>query len=73
MYSSSGSEDEDFLDSCASKCLLLHELPVRQCQLHPVSVDRNKFGEYHHLYRKLRNYPSRFLEYLRMEIETFLE
>ena len=40
-------------------------------QVHPVNVDINIFGEYHYLYKKLRNYPNRFFEYLRMEIETF--
>ena len=69
MYSSS-SEDE-LLDSCAAKRLLLQELSVREYQVHPVNVDRHIFGEYHHLYKKLRNYPNRFFEYLRMEIETF--
>jgi hypothetical protein len=73
VYSSSGSDDEDLLDSCASTCLLLQELPLREYKMHPVNVDRNNFGDYHHLYKKLRNYPSRFFEYLRMEIETLLE
>jgi hypothetical protein len=40
-------------------------------QVYPVNVDRNHFTVNHHLYKKLRNYLSRFFEYLRMEIETF--
>ena len=70
MYSSSSSEDE-LLESCAIKHLLLQELSVAEYQVHPVNVDRNIYGEYHHLYGKLRNYPNRFFQYLRMEIETF--
>jgi hypothetical protein len=60
---SSSSDDEELLDSCASKCLLLQELSVREYQVHPVNVDRNNFREYHHLYKKLRNYLSRFFKY----------
>ena len=30
MYSSSCSEDEELVDSCASKCSLLQELPMEQ-------------------------------------------
>jgi hypothetical protein len=72
MYSSSSSDDEELLDSCASEWfLLLQESSLREYQVHPANVGRNNFGEYHHLYKKLRNYPSRFFEYLRMEIETF--
>ena len=70
MYSSSSSEDE-LLESCAIKHLLLQELSVAEYQVHLVNVDRNIYGEYHHLYGKLRNYPNRFFQYLRMEIETF--
>jgi hypothetical protein len=59
MYTSNSSDDEELLDSCASKCfLLLQETFLQQYQEHPVSVDRNAFGQYHHLYKKLGNYPS---------------
>jgi hypothetical protein len=36
-----------------------------------VIVCINNFGEYHHLYEKLRNNPRRFFRYLRREIKTF--
>jgi hypothetical protein len=72
VYSSSSSDDEESLDSCASEWfLLLQESSLQEYQVHPVNVDRNNFGEYHHIYKKLRNYPSRFFKHLRMEIETF--
>jgi hypothetical protein len=56
VYSSSCSDDEELLDSCASTCLLPQELPLRECQVHPVHVDRNNIRECHQAYRRLRNY-----------------
>ena len=49
----------------------LQELPAYR--VHPVSIDRNNFRKYHHLYKELRNYPSKFLEYFRMVTEVLLE
>jgi hypothetical protein len=70
VYSINCSDDEELLDSCAAKCLLLQELPMRGYQVHPVDADRNIFREHHHLYEKLKLSES-ILEYLRMKIETF--
>ena len=65
MYSSGSSDNEEFLGSCS----LLQELPLQEYPLHPVKVNRYNFGQYR-VYEELRNYPSRFFEHLRMEIET---
>jgi len=51
-YSRCTSDGEESLNSCASKCILLQELPERQYQVHSVSVDRSNFGEYHHQYKE---------------------
>lgn len=32
---------------------------------------RTKFGEFHHVYKNLRQHPDRFFKFLRMSIETF--
>jgi hypothetical protein len=71
MCSGSSSDYEELLGSCASKCLLLQELSVREYRVHPVNVKRNNFGEYHHLHKKLRYYPTRFFGYLRTEIDNY--
>lgn len=33
--------------------------------------ERYQFGEFHHLYNKLRGYPELFKNYTRMSVETF--
>jgi hypothetical protein len=52
VYSSCSSHEEELLGICASKCLFLQESRVQQCKLHQLSVNRNNFLEYHHLYKK---------------------
>jgi hypothetical protein len=52
-YSSCSSDSEESLDSCASKCLLLQELPEQVCQVHSVSVGRSNFRGYYHQYKEL--------------------
>jgi hypothetical protein len=68
MNSSGSTDNEEFLGNSS----LLQELPVREYPVRPVSVNRYNFGQYHHVYKELRNYPSRFFEYLRTVIETLL-
>lgn len=43
----------------------------REYSVHPVNVVRGQYGEFHHLYRDLRNHPERFFELMRMSIRTF--
>lgn len=33
--------------------------------------ERLEFGEFHHLYEKLRGYPELFKNYTRMSVDTF--
>lgn len=65
-----GIEEELLLDSSATKWFLLFN-SEREFGAHPVNLQREEYGEFHHLYKQLRNYPRRFFQYLRMEIETF--
>ncbi|CAH1979246.1 unnamed protein product [Acanthoscelides obtectus] len=43
----------------------------RRYGIHPINKRRKKFGEFHHLYVELREYPEKFFEYLRMSISTY--
>lgn len=65
-----GFEEELLLDSLATKWFLLLN-SEREFGVHPVNVEREQLGEFHHLYNQLRIYPRRFFQYLRKEIETF--
>ena len=47
--------------------------PEREHWVHPVNQDRPVFGEFHHLYTQLRDYPKRFKGYLRLSVEQFDE
>lgn len=69
VYSGTIRDNEELLGNCA----VLRELHVREYQVYPGSVDGNNFGEYHHLCKMLRNFQSRFVQYLIMEIETLFE
>lgn len=46
-------------------------LKKRLCWIHEINKERSKYGEFHHLYEKLRQFPERFFEYTRMKVETF--
>ncbi|KAJ8910966.1 hypothetical protein NQ315_003659 [Exocentrus adspersus] len=39
--------------------------------IHPINRERHLFGEFHHLYNKLRMYPDRFWNYMRMSVRSF--
>jgi hypothetical protein len=39
--------------------------------VHPLFKEKNKFGEYHHVFCALRRFPAKFFEYLRMPSDTF--
>ncbi|CAH2009900.1 unnamed protein product [Acanthoscelides obtectus] len=43
----------------------------RRYGIHPINKRRKRFGEFHHLYVELREYPEKFFEYLRMSISTY--
>jgi len=49
VYSSSSSDNGEIMGSCAPKCSLLQESPVRHYPLYWVSVHRYDFWESHHL------------------------
>ncbi len=63
-------EEEILLCSCASKFYLLQDRKLKYCT-HQMYIEKNKFGEFHHLYNDLRQYPPKFFEYMRMKVETF--
>lgn len=67
----SNSEEEDLiLASNAVKHYLLG-CTKREYSAHPIIVERNVFGEYHHLYKDLRLHPTKLYNYMRMKNETF--
>ena len=39
--------------------------------VHPINQSHQQFGEFHTLYKDLRNYPDRFYTYYRMSTEQF--
>ncbi|CAI6373758.1 unnamed protein product [Macrosiphum euphorbiae] len=39
--------------------------------VHNMNKCRSKFGEFHHVYKNLREHPDRFFKFLRMSIATF--
>jgi len=43
----------------------------RKVWVHAIYKDREVLGEFHHLYFQLREFPIKFYEYSRMQIETF--
>lgn len=43
----------------------------RKFQTHPINRERKKLGEYHHLFKTLRQHKDRFFEYTRMSISSF--
>lgn len=54
------------------KCfMLVYDENKRRYGVHPVNRSRSTYGEYHHLYRNLRNFPDKFFQYLRMSVESF--
>lgn len=63
-------EEALLLESNATKWFLMYNND-REFQVHPVNMEREDYGEFHHLYKKLRNFPDRFFQYLRMGIHTF--
>ena len=44
---------------------------TRKFSAHPINTQRYTYGEFHHLYKQLRQHPTKFREYMRMQIETF--
>jgi hypothetical protein len=50
---------------------LLNGLKKIKCGVHPINQIRSSYGEFHHLYLELRNFPDRFFHYLLMSIEIF--
>lgn len=68
----SDSEDEILLSSSATKYYILEiEQKRRKLCAHPINNERYVFGEFHHLYKDLRQHPTKFAEYMRMKISTF--
>uniref|UniRef100_A0A914V4L2 DDE Tnp4 domain-containing protein n=1 Tax=Plectus sambesii TaxID=2011161 RepID=A0A914V4L2_9BILA len=44
---------------------------TRRWWVHPIGQLRQTVGEFHHLYRQLRQYPDKFYEYFRMSPASF--
>lgn len=62
------SSDEEYF---ASPSVINAIINTKEFGKHPITLKRNEFGEFHHLYNDLRKYPAKFQEYTRMKIETF--
>lgn len=39
--------------------------------VHKMNQCRGTYGEFHHVYKDLRQHPDRFFKFLRMSVETF--
>lgn len=66
------SEDEMFFSSSVVNYYILKTSDrKRKFCAHPLNTRRYMFGEFHHLYKQLRQHPAKFMEYMRMKIETF--
>lgn len=39
--------------------------------IHPVNRERQRYGEYHHLFLTLKKHDERFFQYMRMTLNTF--
>lgn len=63
--SSSSSDDIIALDSIVTK------LKRQKVGIHPINRVRSEYGEYHHLFKNLKNDDKRFFEYTRMRQDTF--
>lgn len=44
---------------------------MRRCNVHQINKTRPVYGEFHHLYPELREYPDKFKKYFRMKMSTF--
>lgn len=68
----SDSEEEIYLASNAVKYFIA-KIATRKRNFcaHPINRRRYLFGEFHHLYKQLREHPAKFIEYMRMKMETF--
>ena len=51
--------------------LKLNLLSNREIWVHPINLEREQYGEYHHLMPQLRRDPERFQKYFRMSPGTF--
>ena len=67
----SGFEEEVLLSTSAKYYILESAPKKRTFSAHPTKADREIFGEFHHLYRQLRQHPAKFKEYMRMTIDSF--
>lgn len=65
------SEDEMLFSSAVTYYIVESARKKRKYSAHPINTHRHVFGEFHHLYKELRQHPAKFFEYMRMEIETF--
>lgn len=43
-----------------------------ECTAQPINTERNSLGEYHRLYEDLRQRPTKFAEYTRIETFDYL-
>lgn len=68
----SDSEEEILLSSSAVKYYIAKSLNKKgKISAHPINTQRYEFGEFHHLFKQLRDHPEKFIEYMRMNIQTF--
>lgn len=44
---------------------------TRRCQVQALNKNRNVTGEYHHFFPKIKKFPEKFEQYLRMKVVTF--
>ncbi|VEN53808.1 unnamed protein product, partial [Callosobruchus maculatus] len=59
---SMSSSDDDFI----ALELVLTKLKRKKVVIHTLNRERTKYGEYHHLFKSLKNDNQRFFQYTRM-------
>ncbi|VEN42447.1 unnamed protein product, partial [Callosobruchus maculatus] len=58
----SSSSDDDFI----ALELVFTKLKRKKVGIHTLNRERTKYGEYHHLFKSLKNDNQRFFQYTRM-------
>ncbi|XP_064472388.1 uncharacterized protein LOC135386404 [Ornithodoros turicata] len=65
------SSDSDSSDSLAVKLWFASRRKARRYGVHPLNQERPKEGYFHTYFQRLKTYPERFSEHVRMSLSTF--
>ena len=68
---SSSDSDDDLLYMTNVALLASAGQNTRSESVHPLNKERRVYGEYHHLFKGLKEHPDKFFQYTRMSVETF--